>query len=447
MSNYLPEFTDSPLELTVIECLIREGIFAYNEIREELSDDSFSNHLHAGCYRALKDMFLDGNMKIDRTLFVARAQKINDCEWPRISDVDAWNLREIETSNLKNMVLELNELKFKRVIKGQIASVVDFINDNKRTSVNNLKKAVKKILTDNITIQNDYMQDAMVTTMSFLEKMKRNERELVLPSGFNSIDALLEQGGFKAGTLNVIGARPGVGKSAILNNIIYNMLISDKEHQLYPMVMFSLEMTKDELIKRFLSRMGQVQSSCFYNGNISPESWATIARGIKDAFDHETETPRLILIDKGGLTLDDIKSYIDEIVSRYGGVSVISLDYLQLMPVNTNYQTKASALGEISATLKNMAMKYKSIVFSAVQLNRTADDVRAELKSSMIKDSGSIEQDADFILLMRKKYISGSESATERDVNITKNRNGSLGTFVMNYYGDSYHFTDKQGAY
>ena len=94
-----------------------------------------------------------------------------------------------------------------------------------------------------------------------------------------------------------------------------------------------------------------------------------------------------------------------------------------------------------------MAMKYKSIVFSAVQLNRTADDVRAELKSSMIKDSGSIEQDADFILLMRKKLIEGGESATERDVTITKNRNGSSGTFVMNYYGDSYHFTDKQGAY
>ena len=72
MSNYLPEFTDTPLELAVIECLIREGIFAYNEIRDELTDDSFSNHLHAGCYRALKDMFSDGNMKIDRTLFVAR---------------------------------------------------------------------------------------------------------------------------------------------------------------------------------------------------------------------------------------------------------------------------------------------------------------------------------------------------------------------------------------
>lgn len=442
MNNYLPEFTNASIELAVIECLIREGVFAFNEIRDELTDDSFSNHLHAGCYRALKELFSEGSSKVDRNVFVVQAQKINDCEWPTISEVDAWNNRNIETSNLKNMVLTLNEMKIKRVIAGQVASVVDYINTNKRSSVADIQKAVRTLLLDKVSSQSDYMQDAMVTTMNFLEKMKRNERELVLPSGFNSIDALLEQGGFKAGTLNVIGARPGVGKSAILNNIIYNMLISDKEHRLYPMVMFSLEMTKDELIKRFLSRMGQVQSSCFYNGNISPESWATIVRGIKDAFDHETETPRLILVDKGGLTLDDIKNYIDEIISRYGGVSVISLDYLQLMPVNTNNQTKASALGEISGTLKNMAMKYKSIVFSAVQLNRTADDVRAELKSSMIKDSGSIEQDADFILLMRKKLIEGAESVAERDVCITKNRNGTTGSFSMHFYGDSYLFTD-----
>ena len=442
MNNYLPEFTNASIELAVIECLIREGVFAFNEIRDELTDDSFSNHLHAGCYRALKELFSEGSSKVDRNVFVVQAQKINDCEWPTISEVDAWNNRNIETSNLKNMVLTLNEMKIKRVIAGQVASVVDYINTNKRSSVADIQKAVRTLLLDKVSSQSDYMQDAMVTTMNFLEKMKRNERELVLPSGFNSIDALLEQGGFKAGTLNVIGARPGVCKSAILNNIIYNMLISDKEHRLYPMVMFSLEMTKDELIKRFLSRMGQVQSSCFYNGNISPESWATIVRGIKDAFDHETETPRLILVDKGGLTLDDIKNYIDEIISRYGGVSVISLDYLQLMPVNTNNQTKASALGEISGTLKNMAMKYKSIVFSAVQLNRTADDVRAELKSSMIKDSGSIEQDADFILLMRKKLIEGAESVAERDVCITKNRNGTTGSFSMHFYGDSYLFTD-----
>lgn len=444
MNNYLPEFTNASLELAVIECLIREGVFAYNEIRDELADDSFSNHLHAGCYRALKELFAEGSSKVDRNVFVVQAQKINDCEWPTISEVDAWNSRNIETSNLKNMVLSLNELKIKRVIAGQVASVVDYINTNKRSSVADIQKAVRTLLLDKVSSQSDYMQDAMVTTMNFLEKMKRNERELVLSSGFNSIDALLEQGGFKAGTLNVIGARPGVGKSAILNNIIYNMLIADKEHKLYPMVMFSLEMTKDELIKRFLSRMGKVQSSCFYNGNVSPESWASIVRGIKDAFDHESETPRLILIDKGGLTLDDVKNYIDEIVSRYGGVSVISLDYLQLMPVNTNYQTKASALGEISGALKNMAMQYKSIVFSAVQLNRTADDAKAELKSSMIKDSGSIEQDADFIMLMRKKLIEGAESISERDICITKNRNGTTGAFSMHFYGDSYLFTEEQ---
>lgn len=446
MNNYLPEFTNASLELAVIECLIREGVFAFNEIRDELTDDSFSNHLHAGCYRALKELFSEGNIKVDRNVFVVQTQKINDCEWPTISEVESWNSRNIETSNLKNMVLTLNELKIKRVIAGQVASVVDYINTNKRSSVSDIQKAVRTLLLDKVSSKSDYMQDAMVTTMNFLEKMKRNERELVLSSGFNSIDALLEQGGFKAGTLNVIGARPGVGKSAILNNIIYNMLIADKEHKLYPMVMFSLEMTKDELIKRFLSRMGKVSGSCFYNGNVSPESWASIVRGIKDAFDHESETPRLILIDKGGLTLDDVKNYIDEIVSRYGGVSVISLDYLQLMPVNTNYQTKASALGEISGALKNIAMQYKSIVFSAVQLNRTADDAKAELKSSMIKDSGSIEQDADFIMLMRKKLIEGAESISERDICITKNRNGTTGTFVMNYSGDSYLFTDKQGA-
>ena len=446
MTEFMPEFKDTSLELAVIECLIREGSFTFNEIRDDLTDDCFSNHLHAGCYRALKEMFIEGQMKIDRNLFVSRAQKLNDCQWPTINDTDAWNKRPIETSSIKEMVALLNELKLKRSLAGQITSVVEFINSHIRAPVNDLKQAVKTLLTDNIVTQTSHMQDAMETTIWFLNKIKNGEKDLVIPSGYKSIDDLLEHGGFKAGTLNVIGARPGVGKSAILNNIIYNMLIADKDHKLYPMVMFSLEMTKDELIKRFLSRIGKTNSSAFYSRTVAPDAWNKIITGIKDAFYHESESPRLILIDKGGLTLDEMKNYLDEIVSRYGGVSVISLDYLQLMPVNTNNQTKASALGEISATLKNMAMQYKTIVFSAVQLNRTADDAKVELRSSMIKDSGSIEQDADFIMLMRKKYISGSESATERDVTITKNRNGSSGTFVMNYYGDSYLFTDKQGT-
>ena len=215
------------------------------------------------------------------------------------------------------------------------------------------------------------------------------------------------------------------------------MLRNDKT--LPPIVNFSLEMPNFQVMERMISSITGASSNKIQTMKMEPHEYHDLVKGSQDCFAHDGKSPRLVLCDKAGLRIENIQSICESINAKFGGIGAICVDYLQLLPVSLKGTTKASAIGEISKALKAMSIQYQCPVITPVQLNR---DIEKRGKGTMpqvsdIKDSGSIEQDADVVLMLTREQASGR-------CYIVKNRNGGIGDINLRFDGDAVKFTDLQ---
>lgn len=191
-------------------------------------------------------------------------------------------------------------------------------------------------------------------------------------------------------------------------------------------------------MQRIFSSFSGQKGSLIMRNEFESYQWRNLIMNMREALEptSENKMPRLLLNDKPSLTMADLEMTVSEVSQRFGGVGVVMVDYLQLMPVDTRNQTRASAIGEISRGLKEISRKYKTSVIALCQLNREIENGKAvEPKASHIKDSGSIEQDADVIVLITR-------DGSKADLHVVKNRNGSTGKVECAFIGDACKFTD-----
>ena len=278
-------------------------------------------------------------------------------------------------------------------------------------------------------------EDGAQVALRLINRMKTNESAIQYKTGITKLDVMLD-GGLRTETLNIIGARPGVGKSALATGIILNVLKNYKD--IAPSIIFSLEMGNDQVMQRIFSSFSGQNGSLIMRNEFESYQWRNLIMNMREALEptSENKMPRLLLNDKASLTLTDLEMTVSEVSQRFGGVGVVMVDYLQLMPVDTRNQTRASAIGEISRGLKEISRKYKTPVIALCQLNREIENGKAvEPKASHIKDSGSIEQDADVIVLITR-------DDGKADLHVVKNRNGSTGKVECAFIGNACKFTD-----
>ena len=300
-------------------------------------------------------------------------------------------------------------------LKGKLCAVLNNVNNNDISSL---------------------YENAADVAKNLVCKIKNNDIAKMFPTGIENLDLMLD-GGLRAETLNIIGARPGVGKSSLATSIVLNILKDNKS--LFPIIIFSLEMGNEQVMQRIFSYFTELKVSEIMHNKTPPERWRSLIAGLEDTlkvFDAEKPAPRLLLSDKASLTLADLEMTVSDVAQRFGGVGAIMVDYIQLMPVDTHNQTRAQAIGEISRSLKELSRKYKMPVIALCQLNREIENGKAvEPKASHIKDSGSIEQDADVIILITR-------DDGKADLHVVKNRNGSTGKVECAFIGDACKFTD-----
>lgn len=257
-----------------------------------------------------------------------------------------------------------------------------------------------------------------------------------VPTGFYELDRLTY--GLHGGQMVVVAARPGVGKSTLGLDFLRSAAIKHK----IPSILFSLEMSTDEINMRLLSAEARVELSHIRSGKLDDSDWDAIGRHQESI----AEAP-LFYDDTASNTMPQIRQKCRRLKQRHG-LGLVVIDYLQLMQGESKGESRQQVVSDISRSIKLLAKELDVPVVAMSQLNRGSENrTDPTPKISDLRESGSIEQDADVVMLIHREDMYDPESTRtgEADVIIAKQRSAATGTAVMGFQGQLSRFVDLAG--
>ncbi len=283
------------------------------------------------------------------------------------------------------------------------------------------------------------------------ENMHSGSRMRGVASGFRELDELTL--GLQGGTLNIIAARPGVGKTSFAMNIVENIVLNPDVNK--PGLVFSLEMPSESIALRMLSNFGQVPMQNLVNGEVPVSGWDRIMGKMRllsvEREDHKGTFDKLFIDDSGSVTPAELRARAREIAEINGGLSVIMVDYLQLMKGDSDSaENRALELGSISRSLKLLSKELDVPVLALSQLNREVESRKDHRPmNSDLRESGSLEQDADLIMFLHREALYHERTEESADdgralLIVSKNRNGALKDIELQFIGEYTSFYDKE---
>ncbi|CAK7288645.1 Replicative DNA helicase [Streptomyces misionensis JCM 4497] len=276
--------------------------------------------------------------------------------------------------------------------------------------------------------------DVMEGMLDELERIQNHKDEITgVPTGLRDFDALT--GGLQPGQLIVIAARPAMGKSTLA--IDFARCCSIK-HRL-PSQVFSLEMSRNEVAMRINSAEARVALHHMRLGTMTEDDWTRLARRMPDV-----SAAPLYVDDSPNITINHIRSRARKRKAK-NGLSLIVVDYIQLMESDTRSENRQQEVSKISRNLKLLAKELEVPVIALSQLNRGPEQ-RTDKKPviSDLRESGAIEQDADMVILLHREdaYEKESPRAGEADLIVAKHRNGPTATITAAFQGHYSRFVD-----
>ena len=276
------------------------------------------------------------------------------------------------------------------------------------------KSDTNKILTSAELLSNIYVelqQKALKTSLPGLS------------SGFYDLDSLTQ--GFQKSDLIIIAGRPSMGKTAFCLNLAINILKKTK----LPILFFSLEMSKEQLIYRLLAMETKINSTRLRSGNIKKSEWGILNNVIK----HFSRLP-FFIDDTPNIGIQDIKAKIKKIRLEQQKIGLIVIDYLQLMETQSKTNNRVQELSQITRGLKNIAREFNVPIIVLSQLSRNVESrVNKRPILSDLRESGSIEQDADLVLMLYRDdyYNSETDEPNITELILSKHRNGPIGLIKL----------------
>jgi replicative DNA helicase len=269
----------------------------------------------------------------------------------------------------------------------------------------------------------DYIQLAQLLpdALDEIEAIATGVRDEGIKSGFKDLDALTN--GFHAGNMIVLAARPAVGKSTLGLDIARHASIHNGDAS----VIFSLEMSRSEITMRMLSAEARVGLNNIRSGALSDDEWGRLAKRMGEISDAP-----LFIDDSPNLSLMEIRAKARRLKQRHN-LKLIVIDYLQLMSSGKKVESRQQEVSEFSRNLKLLAKELEVPVIAISQLNRSPEQ-RADKKPMLsdLRESGSIEQDADMVILLhRDDLYEGSSRSGEADLIVAKHRNGPTRTITV----------------
>lgn len=279
------------------------------------------------------------------------------------------------------------------------------------------------------------IKDVVISTMERINAASKSTGNVTgVPSGFYELD--YKTSGFQNSDLILVAARPSMGKTAFVLNIAHHVVVKAK----IPAVIFSLEMSKEQLATRILSQDAMVDSKLLRTGNLSNDEWGRLAQSA----DTIAKT-KLIIDDTSSISINELRTKCRKYKLDYD-IGIIIIDYLQLMTGNSR-EGRQNEVSEISRALKGLARELNVPVIALSQLSREVE--KREDKKPMLSDlreSGAIEQDADVVMFIYREdyYKKDTERRGIADIIIAKQRNGPVGSIELAWLPDYTRFTNLE---
>ncbi|MPZ71633.1 MAG: replicative DNA helicase [Nitriliruptorales bacterium] len=273
-------------------------------------------------------------------------------------------------------------------------------------------------------------------SFELLERLSESKSGITgLPTGFVDFDDLTA--GLQPGNLVIVAARPAMGKSTLVTNMASHVTVESR----LPVAMFSLEMSAEELVMRLLAAESRVNLEKLRTGRLEDPDWAKLSQ----AMGRLAEAP-LFIDDTAGINLMEIRSKCRRLKQKHG-LSLVIVDYLQLMQSHRRVENRVQEVSELSRGLKILAKELDVPVMALSQLSRkpedrARDDRRPQLAD--LRESGSIEQDADLVAFIYRDevYDPDSPAKGEAELIVAKHRNGPLRTIRLSFLGHHSRFAN-----
>ncbi len=279
-------------------------------------------------------------------------------------------------------------------------------------------------------------------TISRIEQLYHKPHDGItgLDTGYQDLNK--KTAGLQKSDLIIVAARPSMGKTTFAMNLCEHAAMTQEK----PVLIFSLEMPGNQIMMRMLASLSRVDQTRIRTGQLNDEDWARISSSIGLLL----EKRNIFIDDSSGLTPTEVRSRSRRIFRDHNGLSLIMIDYLQLMRVPTLSDNRTLEIAEISRSLKALAKELQVPVVALSQLNRGLEQ-RADKRpvNSDLRESGSIEQDADLIMFIYRDevYHDNSDLKGIAEIILGKQRNGPIGTVRLTFNGQWSRFDNYAGSH
>ena len=399
-------------------------------VLEILKKEDFYREDHAEIYDAIIDLFekaepIDIITVAEQLKVRGSLEKIGGLEY--ITNI-ATGMHT--TSNAKyyaNIVEEKSILRKLIKASSEIMSISYEAAEEVTVILDKAEKSIFNILQKRNTKGFYHVKEILVETFNRLEELYNNKDFVTgIPSGFIDLD--YKTSGFQNSDLVLIAARPAMGKTALALNIAQHAAVYKK----IPVAIFSLEMSKDQLVNRLLCSEALIDSQKMRTGNLEDDDWDKIAHTLGPL----SEAP-IYIDDTPGISIMEIRAKCRRLKLEKD-LGLIVIDYLQLMQGKGRIENRQQEISEISRSLKILAKEINVPVITLSQLSR-APDARTDHRPvlSDLRESGAIEQDADMVIFIYRDdyYNPETEKKNIAEIIISKHRNGSTGTVELIWLG------------
>jgi|SRR5210317_156281 len=331
-------------------------------------------------------------------------------------------IRLIKDKFLRRLLIKLG---YEVINSGYITNIpLEIILNNFENKLFNLTNEIKpqKLFNSAELINNIFFE---------LKKKSLNPSLSGVASGFYDLDSLTQ--GFQKSDLIIIAGRPSMGKTALGLNVTLNIIKNLK----LPVLFFSLEMSKEQIMYRLLSIETSINQSKLRSGNLYQNDWTKLNKILKIL----SKLP-LFIDDSSDLSIQDIRSKIKTIIFEQSQIGLVIIDYLQLIQnLTVKIENRAQELSKVTRILKNIAREFNIPIIALSQLSRNIEN-RVDKKPMLadLRESGSIEQDADLVLML---YRSNNYNFKQNETNtlnyslteliIAKQRNGPIGSIKLRF--------------
>ena len=415
---------------------------AWDTVAGLVIEDDFYNQEHQLIYRTIKDLqdagkpvdvitvqeSIESKGNLSQLINIGGKNYLTQLarETPSVANIQSYAEIIKQRANLRRLIVLADEIS--DVAKLSDSSSSDLVIDEAEEKILGLRDDVNRSSGPKI------VSDLLGPVYSSIQQANESGSSLVgISTGFTEIDEVTL--GLQKQDLIIIAGRPSMGKTAFAFNITENVARTTNQ----TVLLFSMEMSSEQVVRRFISSISKIDLQRLMRGDLKSEDWEGIDKALSIL-----SSKKILLDDTAALTPTELRARARRVKRESKDLSLIVVDYLQLMQVSGNRDNRVAEISEISRSLKALAKELDVPVIALSQLNRAVEQ-RPNKRPILadLRDSGTIEQDADVIaMLFRKEYYDDTdiESKGKAEVNIAKQRNGPTKAVYLAFRNETARF-------